>query len=1086
VTLFGGFHARSDPGRDLSLPSRKAQALLAYLALRPGQAHPRDKLAALLWGESTDALARDSLRHALAALRDVLPDSAPPILLASGHTLALNPVAVAVDVADFERGLAEGTPDALEQAAALYAGDLLAGVSLDEPLFEDWLLAERERLRELALEALAKLLAHQHQSRASERAIRTAIRLLALDPLQEAVHRTLMRLYVQLGRRGAALHQYQLCVSVLHRELGMEPEEDTRRLYQDILRGRTAREVTAKPEPRSNDISARSVNRGPSFTPARDIPLIGRDSEMARLRAMLTDVADGVGRAVACVGEAGVGKSRLAAELAATVDEVNGRVLVGRCHESEQILPFGPWIEILRGALELTHPTQPDLFPPAIRREMARLLPELAVDDGKAAAPPEYLKLFEGVTLLLAHIAAQHAVLVVLEDLHWADEMTVRLAAFIARRLARWRLLLLLTARTEELADAPAFRRTLPELDRESLVDTIALRSLSRRDTEDLVRVLSRPEANAAAADRLSEHVWRASEGNPFVVIEAMRVVTLEGLAPGLERLSVPDRVRALVGRQLDRLGERSRELATLASVVGRDFDFALLQQVSGGDEEETAREVEELSRRHVLHTVGEYLDFTHDRVREVIYGRILPARRKGLHRRVAEALATLHAEDLEPHQLALGLHYAEGEVWDKAVLHLRAAGARAVERSANREALACLERAIGLLAHLPDTRMWLQTAVDLQLELRTPLHALGQVQRGFECSREAQQLAVKLSDRGRLARASVYRCHYSRQFGRLAEAVAYGRSALAIADEVDDARLAVSAAFSLGLAHSYLGEYSAAEELFRRTIDAVEANRLHADRCELDGLPAVTAPAHLARVLAERGAFEEGVTLGTKALTAGEKLGYQYSLVTACWALGWLCNVRGEFGQAVTVIERARSILRRWELPVWLPLVLEQLGFAYAVSGRLDEGIRLLEESFDGYRAQGRRPLTTYLGEVYLLADRLDDATVFAEEALALAQQGGERRMEAFALALLGKVAARREPVSSPASAACYQAAMSLAEALGMRPLLAHCHAGLGQLYRRHGSREQAQEHVATGAAMYRDLGMRFWLEKLEAETRP
>src|SRR5262245_7838722 len=161
LTLLGGFQARLGTGGALSLPSRKAQALLAYLGAHPGQAHPRDKLAALLWGESREAQARDGFRHALAALRRALPPTAPPILLATGQTLALNPAAADVDVVAFEQYVAEGTPEALEQAATLYTGDLLSGFSVSEALFEEWLVAERERLRERALEALARLLAHQ-------------------------------------------------------------------------------------------------------------------------------------------------------------------------------------------------------------------------------------------------------------------------------------------------------------------------------------------------------------------------------------------------------------------------------------------------------------------------------------------------------------------------------------------------------------------------------------------------------------------------------------------------------------------------------------------------------------------------------------------------------------------------------------------------------------------------------------------------------------------------------------------------------------------------------------------------------------
>ncbi len=177
LTLLGGFQARLVSGPTLSLPTKKAQALVAYLALRPGQAHPREKLAALLWGDTGEEQARNSLRQTLFALRKVLPSPKPPILRIEGETLALNPSAVEVDVAAFERLVAEGTPQALEQAVALYQGDLLEGLDLKEASFEEWLVAERERLRELALEALARLLAHQSKTEATERAIQTAVRL---------------------------------------------------------------------------------------------------------------------------------------------------------------------------------------------------------------------------------------------------------------------------------------------------------------------------------------------------------------------------------------------------------------------------------------------------------------------------------------------------------------------------------------------------------------------------------------------------------------------------------------------------------------------------------------------------------------------------------------------------------------------------------------------------------------------------------------------------------------------------------------------------------------------------------------------
>jgi DNA-binding SARP family transcriptional activator len=223
LRLLGGFEARTGAGAEIALPRRKVQALLAYLASPPGQVHPRDKLAALLWPDVSDHQARQSLRQVLATLRRVLP-AEPPVLRTNEAAVALHPAAIDVDVVAFERAAAAGTPAALEEAGALYRGDLLAGLTVESAPFEEWLVAERERLREQALDAFAQLLGHQRRARANEPAVQTALRLLALDPLQEAVHRTLMRLYAAQGRPDAGLRQYRFCVDILRRELGAEPE----------------------------------------------------------------------------------------------------------------------------------------------------------------------------------------------------------------------------------------------------------------------------------------------------------------------------------------------------------------------------------------------------------------------------------------------------------------------------------------------------------------------------------------------------------------------------------------------------------------------------------------------------------------------------------------------------------------------------------------------------------------------------------------------------------------------------------------------------------------------------------------------
>lgn len=236
LTVLGGFEARLRSGACLSLPTKKAQALLVYCALRPGQAQQREKLATLLWGDTGEENARNSLRQTLFVLRAALGGNPSPALRIDADTVATEALGIEVDVLNFERLAAEPTPQSLERAAALYRGDLLEGFAVDEELFEEWLLPERERVRELGMQVLAKLLRHQDAEGTTGAAVQTALRLLALDPLQEAVHRVLMRLHAQAGRREAALRQYEVCVRLLRRELRLEPEPETRRLHEEIRR----------------------------------------------------------------------------------------------------------------------------------------------------------------------------------------------------------------------------------------------------------------------------------------------------------------------------------------------------------------------------------------------------------------------------------------------------------------------------------------------------------------------------------------------------------------------------------------------------------------------------------------------------------------------------------------------------------------------------------------------------------------------------------------------------------------------------------------------------------------------------------
>jgi DNA-binding SARP family transcriptional activator len=1079
LSLLGGFYARLEPGGSLRFPARKVEALLGYLALPAGQSHPRDKLAALLWGDLPDGRARTSLRQALSRLRRALGTSAPRSLRLDGEAVALDPTAVHVDVAAFEQHVATGTPEALAEAAALYGGDLLVGLAVSEPPFEAWLSAERERLRELALEALARLLAHQRRAGLLEPAVQTAGRLLALDPLGEPVHRTLMRLYARLGRRGAALRQYGQCVAILRRELGVEPEIETRQLHQELL---LQRSVT----PAHTQLVTSAV--APWRALLTDTPLVGRDAEQTRLQETLESVRAGVGgRLVGILGAAGIGKSRLAGELVAEASRQGWRVLFGRAWEPERILPFAPWVSALRdgGVSGVADIVQ--ILAPVWRIELARLLPELAHREDPPPPPRgDDRILFEAIGELLRGLSDRQPLVVWLEDIHWADEMSLRLLAFLGRRLATWRLLLVATAREEELGDAATLRHALEDLERDGSGFSLRLAALSEDETLALVDALSRGSRFTATAAAVGTRVWKLSRGNPFVAVETVRTLAthLTAASPG-DRVPLAPRVRTLVLRSLERLGDTGRQIIDLAAVVGQEAEFALLQQASALDDAGAAAATDEGIRRSVLRSVGERIDFTHDWFREVVSAEIPRNRRRLLHRRVAEALESLYAGDLDAHALALAQHHREGERWDRAALHFWKAGGQAMARAAYREAVASFDQALAAVARLPDRRARLELGIDVRLDLRHALLALGEIAVVGTHLREAASLAIELGDVRREARVTLSQAAHLYLVGDYEGTVRRAQHAV---DTVgaEDIEVAVEGRLRAALANVELARYRAASEILEATLASLAVAGRHA-RLGQPYLPAVRALSWLAMVHSRLGEFDLATRAAAESLELAEVAGDPQSLVEALDAVGDVHVSRGELLKALAPYERALEVCRAWHLRTRIPSFYGVMARIYAQVGREAESIalhRAAKAEDDAMGRSGRRASRTLgLGRAALLAGQLEEASRLAEQALDRAREVGQRADQSNAWKFIADIAVRREPPDLETAEQACRKAIGLSVELESRPFEARCRLDLGAVHRRQGRPDEARVQVSRAMAMFRAMGMSGPLAQAETE---
>jgi DNA-binding SARP family transcriptional activator len=1055
LTVLGGFQLRVD-SRAVPLPAKKAQALLAYLALRPGRPHGRDTLVGLLWGEASEQRARHSLRQTVFRLRKVFAKARSSGLVVRGDTIALKTAAVSVDALEFQRHLRKGMPAAQEAALALYQGALLEGLNVAEASFDEWLRPERERFRESALEALAKLLTHHTKRGAVEAAVQTAGRLLALDPLREDVHRALMRLYLRQGRRGAALRHYQVCVGVLERELGVEPEAETQCVYRGILQRQ-----------------ARRIGGARQAVTVALTPFVGRHAEMTRLRTLLNETVAGCGRVALVTGEAGIGKSRLVEELIAEHMRREGRVLVGRAYETEQILPLRPWIDALRTGRVLAAAEREGDLHPGARRELARLFPELA----EPGITPEitresYLRLFELIDGLITCLARRQPVMLIVEDLHCADDMSLRLLAFLARRTTSRPVLLVGTARDEEMAYAPALRQVCEELD--PAVDRVSLAPLSEADTVRLVRALARTGSQDTRVAHLAEQVWALSEGNPFVIVETMRVVQ-DHRALDSPGVSLPERVRAMTLARVERLGAKARQLVAVAAAIEREFSFAVLQSASGLSRRDTAEGLEELIRRRVLHTTGERFDFAHARIRNVLYDNLLAPRRVALHAAVGEALETVYAGRYDEVYDRLAYHFSRADDAAKTFDYLLGLADKAARSYALEEAVRLFADARSYIDRLPaearDRR-----CLDLVFGLVQSLTPLGRTREAYTLLGEQRARVERLGDPALIGLHLFWLAYLQGTLSDDDAAVATARRALEAATRAGDEATMGKANMVLTCESYVLG----------RPLEGVAHGRQAVTLLERAGERWWLGMAHrwLAWNLLHLGDFASALLSVEQICTIGESLGD-----TSLQALGAhsMCRLRAVIGEYASAISTGRRAVEIASDPVSRAYALGHLGTAYSESGDATQAIATLEESITqlrrlsagGYRRQMDGFLISHLSDAYLLKGDVDKAAGLAEEALHVSTEGKWSVAMAYAERAMGLVAWARGALTEAREH--LGRALELFASVDTHFQVARIQLLLGEVCHVAGDHEAASCHVHAALETFRRLRAPRFVERAE-----
>ncbi len=986
----------------LKFRSRKVLALLLYLAV---EGHPvtREKISALLWPESEEGAARATLRRTLADLRDALGESPTHThLIVERDTLgfAFTPRdeldAHVVDAAfnllrppaatqqAIERG---ALIDQLQQAVRLCRGNFLEGFSAgDAPDFDNWIGEQRaawQRRMSLLYERLAQMQAEQGDVPG---AVETANRWLAHDPLDESAYQRLMRLYLAAGNHRAALNVYAECRRMLAEELRARPLAATQALAERIRRAASG--TSATDEGAGSALSPAqkpSAPMAPSRQAALDTQMIGRSSEHLALVEIYQAVRQGQEQVVFITGEAGIGKTRLTREFLGWAHAQGADILQARAFETGGRLPYQPLVESFRPRLERENAPE-DLLSDNWLAELTRLFPELRdrYPDLPAAAGDEMtarVRLYEAIARLGHALAEKAPIVLALDDLHWADEATLDVLHYVARRWreSRTSILLLLNLRSENLSSAGILSDWMAELEQNTEATHLHLEELTCEETLQLLETLalSFDQHERERAEAFGRWLFRETRGQPLYVTETLKALLERGLLT--RRLSndgqwridflsssineaevqrfLPPGVREAIRIQLNQVAAASFGVLVAAAVLGRAASFEQLCLVADLNEQAGLLALDELLRRRFLReggareasfnalddgiSTGKYF-FTHDKVRDVVYSEAGAARRRVFHRRALERLPLAPAAERLQHALAAGLN-------EQAFSLCVIAGDDAMQMFALNDARGFYQQALHLLPGLQQAQ-----------PLTGTQHVYSQLGRTYELTHRAEDAKMTYQDMlayAQQAHAVAMECAALSRLAILAvqahldfaHAAALLQRALRRAEQVNDKALIADVEWHLAqlgfydfdaakiIAHGQralaLARELGAVELTARCLNVLsygkkqdgqmsEAEHYAREASTLFqsiGNRAMEADSTCvtANICVNQGRVEEGIALAQMAYEVSKAIGNAWGQVNSMYHLAFGKLERGAATEALLLAERCIALTEEFKLQV-------------------------------------------------------------------------------------------------------------------------------------------------------------------------
>ena len=1146
LRLLGTVQVERDGEPVRGFGSRKALALLGYLAVQ-GQPVPRERLADLFWGDRPEVQGRANLSWVLHRLSSLLPDC----LQADRHSLRFQPQAPYwLDLDAFEELRAQGDPGSLAAAVELARGEFLEGLYLQGCAeFELWLVAERERWRQRVASALETLVAHHTHPAGHDEALYFARRLLALEPWREGAHQQVMRLYAWSGQRGAALAQYKACRQALAEELGVEPGVETTRLYERIRDGTL--EASVLPASPSLILPAQPPSFFEAERAAAERPVfVGRERELAQLNGFLDTALHGQGRVVFVTGSAGRGKTALIREFARQAQSVHADLVVADGNANaptgigDPYLPFRQTLGLLSGDVKARWDARamgreqarrlwrllpltvqalvevgPDLvetflpgasllrrgmaFAPAGAEWLARLEPRV---ERKAAVPGDpnlqQRALFEQYMQVLRALASRRPLLLLLDDLQWADAGSISLLFHLGRQLAGSRILILGAYRPAEVllgrpSTSPGQRERHPlvpvvnELKRELGDIEVAL---GQDDGRRFVEAFLDTEPNHLGA-AFREILCRQTDGHPLFTVELLRGMQERGdlvqdgegrwvEGPDLDWETLPARVEAVIAERVGRLPPRLQQILAVASVEGETFTAEVVAQVRTADEVEMVHWLSaDLGRWHHLvnaqgvQQIGNaslcQYRFRHILFQRYLYNSLDAVERAHLHRAVGTALEVLcHARPDESAGITeiapqLAWHFQEGGIPEKAVAYLLQAGKRAARLSAHQEAIVHLSHGLELLEALPDSSARALQDLALLIALVVSLQATkgyAAPEVGCSCAR-ARELCRQVDETPQLFPVLWMLASFHIVRGEYHTANEMGGQLLNLAEHAGDPALVVLNHVILGWTTLFLGELPVARAHLERVAALYDPRQHHALAFLYGQDPGAICLSWLSSALWLLGYPEQALKRSREAIALAQELSHPHSLAV----------VYG-LGSVFQTLQRDAQMAQEWGevcvritfehgFPFFLAVGAFCRGWALTRQGQAVEGIAQMYQGIADVRATGSGAGLVHqlvmLASAYGETEQIEEGLTTLAEALEVVELYDERFCEAEIHRLKGELLWMQGEVAAEVERH-YWRAIEVARRQHARSWELRATMSLCRLWQKQGKREEARRMLA------------------------